>query len=193
VSSKIDIPLVIFAGGKSSRMGEDKSLLAFGGYNSLAEYQLKRFEPFFESIYISSKENKFDFETNLLLDTTKDIYSPLIAIESIFQNITYDSFVAISVDTPYINIETIKELVDNNNIETIATVAKSKYIEPLCCVYNRSILPIIKDAIKDNNHKINRLLKDAKIITFSKEQFTNLNYKDEYLKAIKNNTNDKVK
>ncbi len=30
-----DIPLVIFAGGKSSRMGKDKALLPFGGYSTL--------------------------------------------------------------------------------------------------------------------------------------------------------------
>jgi len=33
---------IIFAGGKSSRMGRDKALLPFGGYDTLTEYQYRR-------------------------------------------------------------------------------------------------------------------------------------------------------
>ncbi|MDP1784432.1 MAG: NTP transferase domain-containing protein, partial [Sulfuricurvum sp.] len=37
-----DLPCILFAGGKSSRMGSDKSLLPFGGYPTLAQYQYER-------------------------------------------------------------------------------------------------------------------------------------------------------
>jgi molybdopterin-guanine dinucleotide biosynthesis protein A len=43
---------VIFAGGKSSRMGEDKSLLPFGTFSSLAEYQYNRLSNIFDIVYI---------------------------------------------------------------------------------------------------------------------------------------------
>ena len=55
-----EIPCVILSGGKSSRMGEDKSLLPFGSSNSLIEYQYKRLKPYFKNLYISSKIDKFD-------------------------------------------------------------------------------------------------------------------------------------
>ena len=57
-----DMPMVIFAGGKSSRMGQDKALMPFGKYNSLAQYQCERLSKIFKNIYISSKTNKFDFD-----------------------------------------------------------------------------------------------------------------------------------
>ena len=53
----IDTPLVIVAGGKSSRMGRDKALLPFGGYSSLAQFQYQKFLPIFEKVYISCKNN----------------------------------------------------------------------------------------------------------------------------------------
>lgn len=187
MSSKIDIPLVIFAGGKSSRMGSDKSLLNFGGYDTLCEYQLKRFENHFENIYISTKDsNKFNFEANFIIDTNQDIYSPLIGIKSIFEYLNKPSFIAISVDTPFIKIETIKKLIEKNSLDTIATVSKTEYLEPLNAIYNQSILPIIDDCIQKNLHKLNFILKNANIVEFdNQEEFMNLNFKDDYLKALK--------
>jgi molybdopterin-guanine dinucleotide biosynthesis protein A len=185
-NKKIDIPLVIFAGGKSSRMGRDKSLLPFREYSTLTEYQLRRFDNEFDNIYISCKsKDKFDFVANYIEDCS-DTYSPLVAIESIFDYLDCDSFVALSVDTPYISIDTLRLLIENNSLEYIATTAKSEYIEPLCTIYNRPILPIIKEAIASNHHKLMLLLKDANVVPISKDEFTNLNYHDDYLEAIKN-------
>ncbi|HGZ69822.1 MAG TPA: molybdenum cofactor guanylyltransferase, partial [Nitratifractor sp.] len=75
---------VILAGGKSSRMGSDKALLPFGGYPTLAEYQYRRLSILFENVYISTKEDKFDFEAPLILDKEKSS-SPLLAAASIFE------------------------------------------------------------------------------------------------------------
>jgi molybdopterin-guanine dinucleotide biosynthesis protein A len=43
-----EIPCVILSGGKSSRMGEDKSLLPFSSSNSLIEFQFNRLKPYFK-------------------------------------------------------------------------------------------------------------------------------------------------
>jgi len=65
---KYTIPAVIFAGGKSSRMGKDKASLPFGSYDTLAEYQYQRLKKIFSDIYIGSKTDKFDFNAPLILD-----------------------------------------------------------------------------------------------------------------------------
>jgi molybdenum cofactor guanylyltransferase len=63
-----EISCVILCGGKSSRMGEDKSLLPFSSSNSLTQYQYERLKPYFKNIYLSSKINKFDFaDDNVLI------------------------------------------------------------------------------------------------------------------------------
>ncbi len=53
---------IILAGGKSGRMKKDKSLLPFNEYNTLAEFQYRRLSKIFSKVYISTKNNKFDFE-----------------------------------------------------------------------------------------------------------------------------------
>jgi len=58
---------IIFAGGKSSRMGRDKALLPFGGYDTLTEYQYRRLSKIFNRVYISTKNDKFNFNGQFLI------------------------------------------------------------------------------------------------------------------------------
>ena len=69
-------------------MGEDKSLLPFSSSSSLIEFQYKRLEPYFKNIFISAKNDKFDFlqdKTKLIIDKNQDIYSPILALQTILE------------------------------------------------------------------------------------------------------------
>jgi len=182
---KYNIPLIIFAGGKSSRMGQDKALLPFGGYNTLSEFQQVRLSKLFKKVYISAKENKFDFEANIIEDKYKD-NSPLVGIISIFETLNVDKVFILSVDAPFVNKEVIDKLINSNN-RFDAVVAKSKSgVQPLCGVYKRSVLPIAQEHLKGKNHRLTSLLKkvDTQFIPFKDDAlFLNLNHPHEYEKA----------
>ena len=183
----LDIPCVILSGGKSSRMGEDKSLLPFKN-STLIEYQYNRLSKIFKKVYISSKTNKFDFDCDIIYDNNSDISSPMVALESILDYIETKVFI-IGVDIPFVRDDTILKLVESSKSYNI-TVAKDEiYIHNLCGVYSKSILPIVKTYINNNIHKINNLLQaDTNIVTFTnKEQFLNLNNKEQYKEALKIN------
>lgn len=59
---------VILAGGKSSRMGRDKTLLPFGGFATLTHYGAHKFGRIFERVFVSSKFEKFDPTLPLIKD-----------------------------------------------------------------------------------------------------------------------------
>lgn len=183
-----DIPCVILAGGKSSRMGEDKSLLPFKNKNSMVEYQYDKLSKIFQNIYISSKTNKFNFNKNLniIIDNEQNISSPMVALKTIFEKIDNNKIFIITVDTPLIEKNTILNILENSYNYNII-IAKDKYkIHNLCGVFSKNIYPNILNLIKNNNHKINYLIKNNnhKILFFNNpNQFININRKEDYIKA----------
>ena len=189
MNSPFEIPCVILSGGKSSRMGEDKSLLPFSTSNTLIEYQYKRLKPYFKDIYISSKIDKFDFLQNkqsLILDENKEIFSPILALETIFSKFSNQKIFIITVDTPFVSIETINELINKSNKVDIC-IAQTEKTHNLCGVFSSNLNIFIKDMIKNDIHKIFYLIKNNnhKIINFDNhEQFININNKSEYLKSL---------
>ncbi len=183
-----DIPCVILAGGKSSRMGEDKSLLPFENCDTLIEYQYKKISKLFKKVYISSKENKFNFQTNLILDNISDTSSPLVALQSIFNNIKDEKVFIITVDTPLVLDTTIDKLI-NKSADYAVTIAQSEdRIHNLCGVFSRKILPLIDKLLQKDIHKINYLIKQTnnyhKLNFSNSDQFINLNTKEDYNKAV---------
>jgi len=181
-----DIPMVIFAGGKSSRMGKDKALLPFGGYNSLAQYQFERLNKIFERVYISAKDDKFDFNPPLIIDTY-EINSPLAAIISVLKYTQEPTFI-LSVDAPLVDKQIITDMISGYNSNTIATIANtSNGLEPLCGIYNGSFIHKAIYELNRDNHKINYILKHGNITTIDFEdtsKFLNLNYPKDYKKAL---------
>ena len=178
---------VIFAGGKSSRMGKDKSLLPFGSFPTLSEYQLARLKPWFQKVYISAKENKFDFPCECIEDRDKES-SPLIGLLSILESIKEEEVFILSVDAPFVDQSVIEKVLNNNDASYDAVVAKSPSgIQPLCGLYKKSILPLIRLQLEANNHKLQALLELARTqyVNFNDDQpFTNLNHPHEYEKAL---------
>jgi len=182
---KIDIPCVIFAGGKSSRMGKDKSLLPFKE-SSLAKFQYERLKDIFNEVYISTKIDKFDFKADLIFDKS-EIFAPTVAFEVIFEQ--FEEFFAISVDTPFIHRKIIEKIVQEakKNKDFDALIAKTNFPHPLIGVYRKSILTNILNEIKKQNFKLNYILKlsKTKFIDFSDEEsFLNINYPKDYEKAL---------
>ena len=183
-----DIPCVILCGGRSSRMGKDKALLPFGKYDTLIEYQYKKFSKFFKKVYISSKIDKFNFEAEIIYDINQDIFSPMIALKSIMNTLDITDIFIITVDVPLVKIETIDKLIVNS-LNYDITIARDKdKIHNLCGIFNISIKSTINNLLKKDIHKVNYLIKMVKStqqILFSNEkQFININTNNDYNIAL---------
>jgi molybdopterin-guanine dinucleotide biosynthesis protein A len=185
------IPCVIFAGGRSSRMGEDKALLPFASHATLTEYQLHRLSKIFTSVYISCKDKKkFNFtQAQFIEDSDQNLYAPTAAFISVFETLKSQRVFIISVDAPFISEEIIQKLIQEDAKEYDATIAKSPHgMEPLCGIYHKSLLPKFLAMQKNNEHKLGQLLKNSKtnFVSFEdKEAFLNLNNPKEYQEARK--------
>ena len=186
----LDIPCVIFAGGKSARMGEDKSLLPFSSFDTLTEYQLSRLNKIFKTVYISTKDrNKFNFDALFIEDIKRDdTFAPTAGFVAIFEKIKDEKFFVLSVDTPFISEVEINKILEADSDELDAVIAKTDYgSHPICGIYHRSLQAAFEDMLKHDNHKLGFLLKNSKTkyIHFEDEKpFLNLNHPHEYEEAL---------
>ncbi len=181
------IPCVILSGGRSSRMGEDKSLLPFKEFNTLIEYQYHKLSQVFSDVYISTKEDKFDFtksdENIKLIFDEGEVYSPMVALQSIFQKVGSKKIFIITVDTPFVEETTIKSLISQSDAYDVVIAKDKDKTHNLCGVFSKSVLDIVDECLKQDIHKINYLLRNSntkEILFEDSTQFLNLNTPEEY-------------
>lgn len=189
MKTPFEITCVILSGGKSSRMGEDKSLLPFSSSKTLIEYQYNRLKPYFKNIYISSKVDKFDFleKECLILDENKDVFSPILALDTIFKKFQNQKIFIITVDTPFVSIDTISKLIEESKDCDIC-IAQTEKTHNLCGVFSSNISLTIKTMIENDIHKIWFLIKNNiyKIIELpNNNEFLNINHRDDYEIALR--------
>ncbi len=100
---------VIFAGGKSRRMGEDKSKLPFGGYESLARFQYEKLKKIFQKVYISVKDEKFNFTEDLIIENEGN-FAPTYGLLECIKTLK-KPFFALGVDIPFVDENLIQDII----------------------------------------------------------------------------------
>jgi len=185
------LPCVIFAGGKSSRMGSDKSLLPFGGYSTLAQFQYERLHGLFSSLYISAKSSeKFDFNAKVIEDPPSlNIFAPTAGFVSTFQTLDSERIFVLSVDTPFVGKAEILKLLAADSPAFDAVIARTPTgSHPMCGIYHRSLLEQFETMLKEDKHRLGMLLRsvNTRFVDFEDEMtFSNLNHPHEYEAALK--------
>lgn len=186
MSYYFDVPCVILAGGKSSRMGQDKALLPFKESPTLTHYQLQRLKPLFQSVHVSIKKPKFDSGILCIEDAPDAPSSPMVALASILTSFKDTYVFVISVDTPFVSPTEIQRLLDAAG-EADAIIAKDHtQRHPLCGLYHTRLAPKVQTLVKQDDHKLGQLLEsvDTHYVTFEEERpFFNLNHPHEYEEA----------
>ncbi|HQS67548.1 MAG TPA: molybdenum cofactor guanylyltransferase MobA [Sulfuricurvum sp.] len=184
-----DIPCILFAGGKSSRMGQDKSLLPFGEYSSITQYQYERLSKLFTHVYISTKTaDKFDFDANFILDPLDADFAPTAGFVGAFEQLQCARIFVLSVDSPFVDEETIKKLVQADKPDYDAVIAKTPSgTHPMVGIYHLSLLDKFSRMLREGDHRLGKLLtvSNTHYVEFGNEElFMNLNHPHEYHDAI---------
>jgi len=183
------LPCILFAGGKSSRMGQDKSLLPFGEFSSLAQFQYSRLTQLFDNVYISTKTaEKFPFEANVILDSQSSDFAPTAGFVSAFEMLGCERFFALSVDTPFVDEKIFNTLLEADRADLDAVIAKtSSGTHPMCGIYHRSLFAKFQQMQREGDHRLGKLLSMSQtlFVEFEDEEpFMNLNHPHEYEAAL---------
>ncbi|MBX2966083.1 MAG: NTP transferase domain-containing protein [Cyclobacteriaceae bacterium] len=128
---------LILAGGKSSRMGRDKSLIAYHG-KPQREHLFDLLTPFCKTVYLSCKSTETIPQQFNPLPDTFGIDTPLNGILSAFNFNPANAWLTVPVDMPFVNADTIKYLLHHRNPKKIATCfwdSDGKLPEPLLTLW----------------------------------------------------------
>ena len=134
------IKALILAGGKSTRMQEDKSKLKYHNETPQEEYLAKMCQNLGIETYISKSTEEKQSEIDGI-PVIKDRYvemGPFGAILSAFMHDPDAAWMVLACDLPYISGEFIKHLIQERSIAHFATAYKVKdnpFPEPLIAIY----------------------------------------------------------
>ena len=152
---------IVLAGGRSSRMGEDKSLLKLNG-KPLVEYSIDALKPLCDKVVISSNNRIYDFTRCEVWPDELPDQAPIIGIYSCLKRSDTAINIFLSCDMPLMSTLMIRYLITkSNDFDISVPVHEDGKIEPLCGVYKKSSIAILKDFIGKGNYRLNECIRSA--------------------------------
>ena len=178
---------IVLAGGKSSRMGSDKSLLVINK-KTFIENIIEALKPNVDDIIIIENSG---LHFSLGYKIYKDIFTDCGPLGGIYTALTHSKTqknIILSCDMPLISSDVLKYLIKCTGEEQVTIVTDKGKLEPLCAIYNKTCLPIVESCLKSNNLKLKDVLKQLNIkeIEVSNQTFyspnliSNINTLSEY-------------
>lgn len=155
-SSKQFLSAVILAGGKSSRMGQDKALIAWDGI-PLLQRVCQVASQCCQQVYILTpwperyQEIVTDFNDQFLVESNPG-QGPLVALAQALAELPTEWILLLACDLPLLQVEIIRDWAARlNNIpdSILATVPQQEnFWQPTCGFYRREALPELEKFIQ---------------------------------------------
>lgn len=182
----------LLAGGKSSRMGEDKGLMMLHD-KRIIEHILAILKPIFKKIIIVSNNKSYSqFGAEVIPDLILDC-GPAGAIYTALVHSDSEQIFVVTCDMPFISAEAIAYLIsESKNVQIVVPVHHQKF-EPLFALYSRSCLETWKKVVDTGVFKLQNIISNFKVLElnveghsfFPEDLFTNINTKEDLEKASK--------
>ena len=149
------ITIAVQAGGKSSRMGEDKALVRLGG-TPLIERVLERIDGLADEILITT--NRPETLTHLKLRMAGDEVpgaGALHGLKSALNAAQGEIVLVLSCDTPFVSRELLEHLLYRAHEADVIVPKHGDKCEPLQAVYNRArCLPAVEAALESGEKRV---------------------------------------
>lgn len=163
---------LILVGGRSTRMGEDKSQLVYHG-KPQREHLTDLLKPYcsvvFWSVNVAQAAELTDSEQLRIVDAF-DLPGPLNGILSAFAYDPEAAWFVVACDMPLLTVRSLDTLVKGHNVAKLATVfydSDGQLPEPLVGIYEPAFFPIIQQAVTNGVYSPRQLLlqNDIQLLT----------------------------
>jgi molybdenum cofactor guanylyltransferase len=188
-----DITGFILAGGRSTRMGDDKAFLDWHG-RPLLDHALALARSVAAKVHVVGSRVKFGDYGEVVEDTYAD-RGPLAGIHAALAASTTELNLVMAVDMPFIEPRFLEYLAAQTRAGTAAVTLPriAGRWQPLCAVYRRVFLGPADAALRAGRNKIDALFAEVPVrivdedelrrLAFAASMFDNLNTREEFEQA----------
>ncbi len=183
------ITIAIMAGGKSSRMGQDKSFVPFEGQPLIERTRSRVADLGDELILITNKPDEY---AHLGLPMFRDVYpdcGPLGGIYTAVHHASHPHTLIVACDMPWLNPDLLRYMLTLRATADVIIPRWDKYPEPLHAIYSKACLPPILHKLQVQQLKITGFLGQVQVRFVAREEierfdgdgrsFTNINTPDD--------------
>ena len=183
----------VLAGGKSSRMGQDKAFMQLGGRTLLA-HALERAQGATGNAWIVGSAEKFAGFGPVV----EDVYpgrGPLAGIHAALSGTRTQLNLITAVDMPFLQLDFLKYLITQARASHAAVVVPRAGggLQPLCAVYRKDFAQVAQRSLSAGKNKIDTLFADVPTLViepaelersgFTEAMFRNLNTEQDWQEA----------
>ena len=185
-----DATAIILAGGKSSRMGRNKSMMEYNGI-PMIEFIYNQLKDNFSEIIIGANNNfLFEYLNLKVVNDKIENLGPLMGILSCIEKSENDLNFITACDIPEINLKFVeKMLLEIEGYDIIMPVTGVDKYEPLFAVYRKSVIKSAEEILNHGKGRIIELFKylNVKFIEMPENNwYSNINTIEDYQNTINN-------
>ena len=160
---------IILAGGKSSRMGQDKGFLKLKG-KTFMSYIIRALEPVVSDIIIVSNNSDYDaFKLKRVEDVMEDS-GPLAGLYSGLLNSETENNIVLSCDVPLINTAVLNKLIEGFGDETEAIQIESMgKTMPLVAIYKKRCMHQFLKLLQNDKRRLRAAIEQLQVKTIKLE------------------------
>jgi len=183
------ISIAILAGGKSSRMGEDKARMIVNG-KACIRHIMEAASPLTKDLFIvAGRNNSYgDLGLPVYTDVIPD-KGPAGGILTALKAARNSRVLVLACDTPFVDKSLLQFLIINSLPGRLSVICHEEQIEPLFAIYDKKFTGELEEWISKGIVKLHTIFENLDPVKvpvngerFSSEKFSNLNTPEDRLK-----------
>jgi molybdenum cofactor guanylyltransferase len=177
----------VLAGGRSSRMGQEKALLTLGG-ESLVKRGVRKLKEICAEVAIAGGSEDLARFGRVIPDKSPGC-GPLGGIVSALEQSSFEWNLFLPVDAPFVPVSALKALlVMAGESPSMCVMARVEgLMQPLCAAYSRKTLWVLQEELAAGRWKVTSAIEAAGTVTVmdfdDARWFANLNTPEEFAEA----------
>jgi len=168
LTERLPVTAAVLAGGRSMRMGVDKTLLPVDGETLLARVVEAVSQVCAHTVVVTNRpeqiaEAGLPDDTPVFVDETPN-QGPLGGLVTALREAPDDWVLAIAADVPYLEPEIIRALWEARDGARVVVPVTEKGLEPLLALYHRDCLPVARRVLASGRRRLVAIFAEVPVV-----------------------------